>query len=39
MTFKALIVEKNEDGKTNASVQSIGEDRLPRVKTARCILM
>ncbi len=29
MTFKALIVEKNEDGKPNASVQSIGEDRLP----------
>ncbi|TRD22662.1 MDR family oxidoreductase [Palleronia caenipelagi] len=27
--FKALIVEKNEDGKTHASVQEIGEDRLP----------
>ncbi|MFW2541606.1 MDR family oxidoreductase [Primorskyibacter sp. 2E107] len=27
--FKALIVEKTEDGKTEASVQQIGEDRLP----------
>ncbi len=27
--FKALIVEKAEDGSTSASVQSIGEDRLP----------
>jgi len=29
MTFNALVVEKNEDGKTNASVQSIGEAQLP----------
>ena len=27
--FKALIVEKDEEGKTSASVQEIGEDRLP----------
>ena len=27
--FKALIVEKNEDGKTSASVEEISEDRLP----------
>ena len=27
--FNALIVEKNEEGKTSASVQSISEDRLP----------
>ena len=27
--FNALIVEKDEDGKTHASVQEIGEDRLP----------
>jgi acrylyl-CoA reductase (NADPH) len=27
--FKALIVEKSEDGATHASVQEIGEDRLP----------
>ncbi|WP_425098539.1 MDR family oxidoreductase [Tropicibacter sp. S64] len=27
--FKALIVEKDDDGKTHASVQEIGEDRLP----------
>jgi len=27
--FRALVVEKNEDGKTSASVQEIGEDRLP----------
>jgi acrylyl-CoA reductase (NADPH) len=27
--FNALIVEKDEDGKTHASVQQIGEDRLP----------
>ncbi|WP_394196653.1 acryloyl-CoA reductase [Litoreibacter albidus] len=27
--FNALIVEKDEEGKTSASVQSIGEDRLP----------
>ncbi|MDJ1016822.1 MAG: acryloyl-CoA reductase [Paracoccaceae bacterium] len=27
--FRALIVEKDEDGKTSASVQEIGEDRLP----------
>ncbi|MDA8585722.1 acryloyl-CoA reductase [Rhodobacteraceae bacterium] len=27
--FKALIVEKDDDGNTSASVQEIGEDRLP----------
>ncbi len=27
--FKALVVEKDEEGKTSASVQEIGEDRLP----------
>jgi acrylyl-CoA reductase (NADPH) len=27
--FNALIVEKDEEGKTHASVQQIGEDRLP----------
>ncbi|SLN71843.1 MDR family oxidoreductase [Roseisalinus antarcticus] len=27
--FKALVVEKDEDGKTHASVQELGEDRLP----------
>jgi len=27
--FKALIVDKDEDGKTHAAVQEIGEDRLP----------
>jgi len=27
--FNALIVEKNDEGKTSASVQEIGEDRLP----------
>jgi len=27
--FNALIVEKNDEGKTSASVQQIGEDRLP----------
>ncbi len=27
--FNALIVEKDEDGKTRAAVQEIGEDRLP----------
>lgn len=27
--FKALVVEKNDEGKTSASVQEIGEDRLP----------
>ncbi len=27
--FKALIVEKDDEGKTHASVQEIGEDRLP----------
>lgn len=27
--FKALVVEKGEDGKTSASVQELGEDRLP----------
>ena len=29
MTFNALVVEKNEDGKTSASVQSITEAQLP----------
>ncbi len=29
MTFKALLVEKDEDGKTSASVQDIDETRLP----------
>ena len=27
--FNALVVEKNDEGKTSASVQEIGEDRLP----------
>jgi acrylyl-CoA reductase (NADPH) len=27
--FKALVVEKNDEGKTSATVQEIGEDRLP----------
>ncbi|MEL6234940.1 MAG: oxidoreductase, partial [Pseudomonadota bacterium] len=27
--FKALVVEKNEEGKTSASVQDVAEDRLP----------
>ena len=27
--FNALVVEKNDEGKTSASVQQIGEDRLP----------
>ncbi|MEE9335348.1 MAG: MDR family oxidoreductase [Granulosicoccaceae bacterium] len=29
MTFKALVVEKNDDGKTSASVQNITEAQLP----------
>lgn len=29
MSFNALIVEKDSEGRTSASVQSIGEDRLP----------
>jgi len=29
MTFKALLVEKNDDGKTNASVQDLDDARLP----------
>ena len=29
MAFNALVVEKNEDGKTSAAVQSITEDQLP----------
>ncbi len=29
MMFKALVVEKNEDGKTNATVQELSMDRLP----------
>jgi acrylyl-CoA reductase (NADPH) len=29
MTFRALLVEKDEDGKTSASVQMLADDRLP----------
>ena len=29
MPFKALVVEKNEEGKTSCSVQTLDEDRLP----------
>ncbi len=29
MTFKALLVEKSEDGTTHASVQDLADDRLP----------
>jgi acrylyl-CoA reductase (NADPH) len=29
MSFNALIVEKDEEGKTHASVQSLTDDRLP----------
>ncbi|GAA5080958.1 acryloyl-CoA reductase [Roseibacterium beibuensis] len=29
MTFRALVVEKGDEGKTTASVQDLGEDRLP----------
>ncbi len=29
MSFNALIVEKDEDGKTSAAVQQIEESRLP----------
>ncbi|MBO6512027.1 MAG: oxidoreductase, partial [Roseibium sp.] len=29
MTFKALIVDKDDDGKTHAAVQEIDESRLP----------
>ncbi len=29
MSFRALIVDKDEDGSTHASIQEIGEDRLP----------
>jgi len=29
MSFKALVVEKNDDGKTSASVQSLDESQLP----------
>ncbi len=29
MTFNALVVEKDDEGKTSASVQSLSEDRLP----------
>ncbi len=29
MTFKALLVEKDDAGKTHAAVQELGEDRLP----------
>jgi len=32
MTFNALIVDKNEDGKTSASVQQISEDQLPEAE-------
>jgi acrylyl-CoA reductase (NADPH) len=27
--FRALVVEKDEDGKTHAAVQELGDDRLP----------
>ncbi|MBN2906007.1 MAG: oxidoreductase [Rhodobacteraceae bacterium] len=30
--FKALVVEKDEDGKTHAAVQELGDDRLPRAE-------
>ena len=30
--FNALVVEKNDEGKTSASVQEIGEDRLTVVR-------
>ena len=29
MSFKALLVEKDAEGKTSASVQDLAEDRLP----------
>ena len=29
MAFRALLVEKDDEGKTHASVQTLGEDRLP----------
>lgn len=29
MTFRALVVEKDEDGKTHAAVQTLADDRLP----------
>ncbi|AHM05062.1 Alcohol dehydrogenase [Roseibacterium elongatum DSM 19469] len=29
MTFRALVVDKNDEGKTSASVQELGEERLP----------
>ena len=29
MTFNALVVEKDDEGKTSASVQSVSDDRLP----------
>jgi acrylyl-CoA reductase (NADPH) len=29
MTFRALVVEKDDEGKTSASVQDLSEDRLP----------
>jgi len=29
MTFKALLVDKSEDGTTSAAIREIGEDRLP----------
>lgn len=32
MTFNALIVEKNDEGKTSASVQQIDESRLPEAE-------
>ncbi|MFO6463598.1 acryloyl-CoA reductase [Jannaschia sp. KMU-145] len=32
MTFKALVVEKDEDGKTSAAVQEIGLDLLPETE-------
>ena len=35
--FKALIVEKDADGKTSAAVQEIGEDRLPEAEVTVAI--
>ncbi|WP_071795892.1 acryloyl-CoA reductase [Natronohydrobacter thiooxidans] len=32
MTFKALVVEKDESGKTHAAVQEISEDQLPEAE-------
>lgn len=30
MTFRALVVEKDDDGKTHAGVQTLADDRLPQ---------